>query len=177
MDVRVEAAAQALGDLLGDAATTIPAVGFGGGSPSSQEVVRSLAVYLKQAAVNPSMRLQTEEALGALLAGGLLLAASKSLLGPAMGDGAAPASLLGSNGAPPAEYDGALIDAYYKARPGKVLARLVSALSASSGFLGGLLLDYVTGSQEENAPKRAKQFTWLITVRALMKKGWKGVHC
>lgn len=161
----MEAAAQALGDLLSDVSTSVPAIGVGD-SPSSQEMVRSLATFLKQAAVNPSMRLQTEEAVGALIAGGLVLAATKSLLGPSMGDGAAPASLLGSNGAAPAEYDGAMIDAYYKARPGQVLARLVSALSDSSGYLGGLLLDYVTGSKEVNAPKRAKQLTWLITVRA-----------
>ncbi len=146
LDLRVEAAAQAMGDLLGDAAGSVPAVG------DSQGVVQSLATFLKQAAVNPSMRLQTEEAVGALLVGGLTLAAAKSLLAPSMGDGAAPAA-----------YDGAMIDAYYKARPGKVLARLAAALSDSSGFLGGLLLDYVAGNGAATAPKRAKQLTRLIT--------------
>jgi hypothetical protein len=158
----VETAAQALGDLLGDAAGSVPAFGIGG-APSSQEVVQSVATFLKQAAVNPATRLQTEEVVGALLVGGLTLAAAKSLLGPAMGDGAAPASLYTADGAPAPEYDGALIDAYYKARPGKVLARLVAALSDSSAFLGGLLVDYVTGSGEANAPKRAKQLTQFIT--------------
>lgn len=158
LDGRVEAVAQSLGDLLGEAAGSVPALGD---STASQEAVRSLAAFLKQAAVNPAARLQIEEALGVLVVGGLTLAAAKSLLGPALGE--APGSLLSADGRPPAEYDGALIDAYYKARPGKVLARLVAALSDSSSYLGGLLLDYVTGTSEANAPKRAKQVTTLIT--------------
>lgn len=155
----MEAVAQSLGDLLGEAAGSVPALGD---STASQAAVRSLATFLKQAAVNPAARLQTEAALGALVVGGLTLAVGKSLLGPAL-MGEAPASLLSADGRPPAEYDGALIDAYYKARPGRVLKRLVAALSDSSGYLGGLLVDYVTGSSEANAPTRAKQLTTLIT--------------
>lgn len=150
-DGRVEEAAQGLGDLLG---------GSGGGvlppGLASQDIVRSVASFLKQAAVNPAMRLQTEETLAAVLVSGLGLAAAKALFFSKPSAGALMKS-------PPLVYDPDLIDAYFGARPGKVLARLVSGLSASSGFLSGLLMDYVLGTKEENAPTRAIQVKILIT--------------
>jgi hypothetical protein len=150
-DGRVEEAAQGLGDLLGGSGGGILPPGL-----ASQDIVRNVASFLKQAAVNPAMRLQTEETLAAVLVSGLGLAAAKALFFSKPSAGALMKS-------PPLVYDPALIDAYFGARPGKVLARLVSGLSASSGFLSGMLMDYVLGTKEENAETRAIQVKVLIT--------------
>ncbi len=150
-DGRVEEAAQGLGDLLGGSGAGVLPPGL-----ASQDVVRYVASFLKQAAINPTIRLQTEETLAAILVSGLGLTAAKALF---FAKPSAGALMTG----PPLVYDPALIDAYFGARPGKVLARLVSGLSASSGFLSGLLMDYVLGTKEENAEKRAIQVKVLIT--------------
>jgi len=150
-DGRVEEAAQGLGDLLGGSDGGVLPPGL-----ASQDIVRIVASFLKQAAVNPAMRLQTEETLAAVLVSGLGLAAAKALFFSKPSAGALMKS-------PPLVYDSVLIDAYFGARPGKVLARLVRGLSASSGFLSGLLMDYVLGTKEENAEKRAIQVKVLIT--------------
>ncbi|GAB5031515.1 Hypothetical protein NocV09_00600680 [Nannochloropsis oceanica] len=150
-DGRVEEAAQGLGDLLGGSGAGVLPPGL-----ASQDVVRNVASFLKQAAINPTIRLQTEETLAAILVSGLGLTAAKALF---FAKPSAGALMTG----PPLVYDPALIDAYFGARPGKVLARLVSGLSASSGFLSGLLMDYVLGTKEENAEKRAIQVKNLIT--------------
>ncbi len=148
VDSRVEETAQSLGELLS-----------GGGLPAglaSQDVVRHVATFLKQAAINPEMRMQTEETLAAILVSGLGLAAAKTLFFSKPSAGA----LMDS---PPLVYDPALIDAYYQARPGAVLGRLLSGLHSASGYLSGLLMDYVLGTKEQNAAKRAKQLVPLIT--------------
>lgn len=150
LDGRVEEAANGLGDMLGGANGVLPE------GLAAQDMTRSVAFFLKQAAVNPALRMQTEETLAGVLVAGLGLASARALFD-------ARSSLGASMTGPPAVYDPALIDAYFGARPRKVLNRLVSGLTSASSFLSGLLVDYVMGTGEEKAPERAKQLTALIT--------------
>lgn len=152
MDQRVEETAQGLGELL-----TSDGTGLLPSNVASQDIVQNIASFLKQAAINPTMRLQAEEMVGAVLVSGLTLVAIKSFFST---ESSSPGALMDG---PPNYYDAEMIDAYYRARPGLVVRRLLTALNASKGFLSGLLMDYVMGTKEENAEKRAKQLTVLIS--------------
>jgi aarF domain-containing kinase len=57
----------------------------------------------------------------------------------------------------PTEYDPLRLEAYFSKRPGAVFTRVWQVAYASSSFVFGILLDYVTGNTEDVEVKRAAQ--------------------
>ena len=57
----------------------------------------------------------------------------------------------------PTVYDPIKLEKYFKKRPGAVITRVWQVVSASTGFVAGLLSDYITGNTDDIEVRRAAE--------------------